>query len=240
MRTTILLLAALVSAACASMVTSAMNQAVAEALDTGDGTLRLSCRAGDVAEPESATPGPGTGTGVVALTLASIGDERRQGDTLTWVQEREVFGEEDGDAWEEIDDQTAQVLKPGLRRAAARDLPVLLARRNIVVVDSTGAPEGSTLLQATLIRSEVTHHAGRRDKRRRGLRGVVVLDLEVGSPRSAPSWSRTFTGDTLIGKGQSSGDFHDEQVFGVAWCGALRQAAAAMDSADFRRAVEGS
>ncbi|MBL8979834.1 MAG: hypothetical protein JNM53_15565 [Gemmatimonadetes bacterium] len=238
MRTTILLLAALVSAGCASMVTSAMNQAVAEALDTGDGTLRLSCRAGDVAEQESATPGPGTG--VVALALAPIGDERRQGDTLTWVQEREVFGEGDGDAWEEIDDQTAQVLKPGLRRAAARDLPVLLARRNIVVVDSAGAPEGSTLLQATLIRSDVTYHAGRRDKRRRGLRGVVVLDLEVGSPGSAPSWSRTFTGDTLIGKGQSSGDFHYEQAFGVAWCGALRQAAAAMDSADFRRAVEGS
>ncbi len=238
MRSTILLLAALVSAGCASMVTSAMNQAVAEALDTGDGTLRLSCRAGDVAEQEAATPGPGTG--VVALTLAPIGDERRQGDTLTWVQEREVFGEGDGDAWEEIDDQTAQVLKPGLRRAAARDLPVLLARRNIVVVDSAAAPEGSNMLQATLIRSDVTYHAGRRDKRRRGLRGVVVLDLEVGAPGVAPSWSRTFTGDTLIGKGQSSGDFHYEQAFGVAWCGALRQAAAAMDSADFRRAVEGS
>lgn len=238
MRTAILFLAALVSAGCASVVTSVMNQAVAEALDSGDGTLRLSCRAGDVEGQEAASPGPGTG--VVALTLAAIADERRQGDTLTWVEEREVFGEGDGDAWEEVDDQTAQVLKPGLRRAAARDLPVLLARRNIVVVDSAGAPEGSTMLQATLVRSDVTYHGGRRDKRRRGLRGVVVLDLEVGPPGSAPSWSRTFTGDTLIGKGPSSGDYHYEQAFGVAWCGALRQAAAAMDSADFRRAVEGS
>ncbi len=238
MRIVTILLAGLASSGCAAMVTSVMNQAVAEALDTGDGTLRLSCRAGDVAEQESATPSPGTG--VIALTLGPIADERQQGDTLVWVQEREVFGEGDGDAWDEVDDQTAQVLKPGLRRAARRDLPVLLAQHNVVALDAAEAPEGAPVLQVTLVRSDVTYHAGRRDKRRRGLRGVVVLDLEVGLPGSAPGWSRTFTGDTLIGKGPSSGDFHYEQAFGVAWCGALRQAAVAMDSADFRRAVEGS
>lgn len=97
MRIVTALLAGLASFGCTAMVTSVMNQAVAEAFDSGDGTLRLSCRAGDVAEQASATLSPGTG--VVALTLGPIGDERRQGDTLVWVQEREVFGEGDGDAW---------------------------------------------------------------------------------------------------------------------------------------------
>lgn len=132
------------------------------------------------------------------------------------------------------------MLKPGLRRAASRDLPVLLAQHNVVALDAAEAPEGAPVLQVTLVQSDVTYHAGRRDKRRRGLRGVVVLDLEVGLSGSAPGWSRTFTGDTLIGKGPSSSDSRYEQAFGVAWCDALRQAAAAMDSADFRRAVEGS
>lgn len=140
----------------------------------------------------------------------------------------------------EPDAQTAQVLRPGLRRAARRDLPLLLAAHNIAVLEPAEAPEGSLLLEATLVRSDVTYRRAADRPARRGLRGVVVLDLAVAPPGAMPTWSRSFVGDTVVRKGPAAGDAHYERAFGVAWCQVLRQAAAAMDSAEFRQAVEGA
>lgn len=233
----VLLLATWFVAGCSQMVTSAMNQAVANAFDSGDGTLRLKCKA---AGAEDLEPRPlDAGGGVVGLVLAPVVDERRRGDTLAWVQEREVFGEGDGDAFMEVDDETAQVLRPGLRHAVRRDLPVLLGRRGITPIDPADAPDGAPVLQATLVRSDVVFRSQGRRKSRQGLRGVVVLDLQVGPAGLPPTWSRSFVGDTIVRAGPSAGDSHYERAFGVAWCQVLRDAAAAMDSAEFRDAVLG-
>lgn len=233
MRTPMLLLAVL-SSGCTSIVASTMNGAVAKALNRGDGTLRMTCSAADLGD--SASTGPGPGSGVVGLAFAPVSDERRSGDTLTWVDEKHLFDEGglslDGD-------QTAQVLKPGLRSAAHRDLPVLLARRGIALIDAREAPEGSIVLQATLVRSEVAFREADSLQKQGGLRGVIVLDMELGTSGGTPVWSRSFVGDTVVRKGPSALDLHYERAFSVAWCQALRQAAAAMDSEEFLSAISG-